>query len=184
MYDLPDATTLTNDLRRVPLLVSTAERIDETASLAQFVCPDHHYLESWHDAEPAAGIVSLTQPAIQPLNDTRALTESLSAWGTEPEPAQPALDLLRAHWERAVHPRAGGSDPFPAFWNTTLERGRGGGRAASEHDEAVRRQQRARDSSAATSCLRVRSRWCSIRRLGCSTAGMATMPGSTNCRIR
>ena len=123
VYDLPDATTLTNDLRRVPLLVSTAERMDETASLAHFVCPDHHYLESWHDAEPAAGVLSLTQPAIQPLKDTRALTESLSAWGTEPEPAQPALELLRAHWERAVHPRAGGSDPFPSFWNKTLELG-------------------------------------------------------------
>ena len=72
VYDLPDASTLTSDLRRVPLLVSTAERIDETASLAHFVCPEPHYLESWHDAEPAAGILSLTQPAIQPLADTRA----------------------------------------------------------------------------------------------------------------
>ena len=26
--------------------MSTAERMDETASLAHFVCPDHHYLES------------------------------------------------------------------------------------------------------------------------------------------
>ncbi|MEO8255990.1 MAG: 4Fe-4S dicluster domain-containing protein [Acidobacteriota bacterium] len=127
VYDLPDAATLTSDLRRVPLIVSTAERIDETASLAHFVCPDHHYLESWHDAEPAAGILSLTQPAIQPLHDTRALIESLSAWGTEPEPAQPALDLLKAHWERDVYPRQGGSDPFPAFWNKTLERGAAAG---------------------------------------------------------
>ena len=121
MYDLPDAAALANDLRRVPLLVSTAERVDETASLAHFVCPDHHYLESWSDAEPISGVVSLTQPAIQPLKDTRALIESLSAWGTEP--AQPALDLVRAHWERAVYPRAGASDPFQAFWNKTLERG-------------------------------------------------------------
>jgi molybdopterin-containing oxidoreductase family iron-sulfur binding subunit len=121
VYDLPDGATLANDLRRVPLLVSTAERVDETASLAQFVCPDHHYLERWNDAEPVSGVVSLTQPAIQPLKDTRALAESLSAWGTEP--AQPALDLLRAHWERAVYPRAGASDSFQAFWNNTLERG-------------------------------------------------------------
>jgi molybdopterin-containing oxidoreductase family iron-sulfur binding subunit len=102
-------------------VVSVAERVDETASLAHFVCPDHHYLESWNDAEPAAGVLSLTQPAIQPLTDTRALSESLSAWGTEPP--QTALDLLRAHWERAVYPRAGTSDSFPAFWNQTLERG-------------------------------------------------------------
>ncbi len=65
-------------------LVSTAERIDETASLAHFVCPDHHYLESWSDAEAVSGIVSLTQPTILPLHDTRSLLESLSAWTTGP----------------------------------------------------------------------------------------------------
>ena len=74
VYDMPD---LTGDLRRVPLLVSTAERIDETASLAHFVCPDHHYLESWNDAEAVSGVVSLTQPTIHPLHDTRSLLESL-----------------------------------------------------------------------------------------------------------
>jgi molybdopterin-containing oxidoreductase family iron-sulfur binding subunit len=121
IYDLPDAPTLTTDLRRVPLIVSTAERLDETASLAHFVCPDHHYLESWNDTEPVAGVVSLTQPTIQPLNDTRSLLESLSVWTTGN--ATPARELVRAHWERSIYPRAGVSDPFPRFWDRTLERG-------------------------------------------------------------
>ena len=71
VYDLPDSAALANDIKRVPLVVSTAERLDETASLAHFVCPDHHYLESWGDAEPVSGLVSLTQPTIQPMHDTR-----------------------------------------------------------------------------------------------------------------
>jgi Fe-S-cluster-containing dehydrogenase component/anaerobic selenocysteine-containing dehydrogenase len=127
VYDLPDAGTLANDLRRVPLLVSTAERVDETAALAQFVCPAHHYLESWNDAEPVSGVVSLTQPAIQPLHETRALIESLSAWTKGA--VQPALELVRGHWEKAVYPRTGraatsvAGEPFDAFWNRTLERG-------------------------------------------------------------
>ena len=121
VYDLPDAATLINDLRRVPLLVSTAERVDETAALAQFVCPDHHYLESWSDAEAVSGVVSLVQPVLAPLNDTRSLIESLSLWATG-KPAK-SLELVRAHWERAIYPRAGTSDPFAAFWNRTLERG-------------------------------------------------------------
>ena len=121
VYDLPDAAALANDLKRVPLVVSTAERVDETASLAHFVCPDHHYLESWNDAEPVSGVVSLTQPTIQPLHDTRSLIESLSAWTTGTP--QPALDLVRGHWERDIYPRAGVSDAFDAFWDRTLERG-------------------------------------------------------------
>jgi len=121
IYDLPDAAALTSDLRRVPLLVSTAERIDETASLAHFVCPDHHYLESWSDAEPVSGVVSLTQPTILPLHDTRSLLESLSAWTTGTP--RPALDLVRDHWEHVIYPRAKVSEPFEKFWAQTLERG-------------------------------------------------------------
>src|SRR5712691_11415964 len=108
VYDLPDSAALTNDIKRVPLVVSTAERPDETASLAHFVCPDHHYLESWSDAEPVAGLVSLTQPTIQPLGDTRSLVESLSIWAGKP---QSALDLVRAHWTSNIYPRRSSGTP-------------------------------------------------------------------------
>src|SRR4029453_7076151 len=120
VYDLPDSAALTNDIKRVPLVVSTAERIDETASLAHFVCPDHHFLESWSDAEPVSGLVSLTQPTIQPMHDTRSVIESLSMWAGK---KQSALNLVRDHWTAAIHPRAGTSDSFGAFWDRTLEHG-------------------------------------------------------------
>jgi molybdopterin-containing oxidoreductase family iron-sulfur binding subunit len=87
----------------VGLVVSFAGSLDETAERAHYVCPDHHYLESWSDAEPIAGLVSLTQPAIRPLGSTRPVIESLSAWSGQPAKA---YDLLRqkyqANWERAV----------------------------------------------------------------------------------
>ncbi|HEV2445482.1 MAG TPA: hypothetical protein VGS58_06150, partial [Candidatus Sulfopaludibacter sp.] len=90
-------------LERVGLVVSFAGSVDETSERAHFVCPDHHYLESWSDAEPIAGLVSLTQPAIRPLGDTRAVVESLGAWSGQPAKA---YDLLRAkysgNWEQAV----------------------------------------------------------------------------------
>jgi Fe-S-cluster-containing dehydrogenase component len=106
--------------------VSTAERVDETASLARFVCPDHHYLESWNDAEPVSGVVSLMQPVIAPIGETRSLIESVSLWTTGNRRA--ALDLVRGHWERAIYPRAAAApappaDSFAAFWDRTLERG-------------------------------------------------------------
>ena len=122
VYDLPDATTLANDLRRVPLLVSTAERIDETASLAHFVCPDHHYLESWDDAEPVAGVVSLTQPAIQPLKDTRALTREPVGLGDRAGRSRRSISFGPIGSAPCIRAPAR-SDPFQAFWNTTLERG-------------------------------------------------------------
>ncbi len=120
VYDLPGRQAFVEHLGRVPLLVSVAEQLDETASLAHVVCPDHHYLESWDDAEPVAGIVSLAQPTLHPMNDTRPFIETLATWTGAP---RSAYDLIRQHWEQAIYPRAGASDPFPAFWNRTLERG-------------------------------------------------------------
>jgi molybdopterin-containing oxidoreductase family iron-sulfur binding subunit len=91
------------DLKRTALVVSFAGSVDETAEQAHFICPDHHYLESWSDAEPIAGLISLTQPAIRPLGDTRAVVESLGVWSGQPASAR---DLLRqrysADWEHAV----------------------------------------------------------------------------------
>jgi molybdopterin-containing oxidoreductase family iron-sulfur binding subunit len=90
-------------LERVGLVVSFAGSLDETAERAHYVCPDHHYLESWSDAEPVAGLISLTQPAIRPLGNTRAVIESLSGWSGQPAHA---FDMLRqkyqANWERTV----------------------------------------------------------------------------------
>jgi Fe-S-cluster-containing dehydrogenase component/anaerobic selenocysteine-containing dehydrogenase len=107
VHDLPDSEALAAELRRVPLLVSLAERLDETALLARFVCPVPHYLESWGDAEPINGLVSLIQPAITPLGNTRSLLESLAAWIGPPPGGRPqsAYEVLRSTWETEVFPR-------------------------------------------------------------------------------
>jgi molybdopterin-containing oxidoreductase family iron-sulfur binding subunit len=87
VYDYPDAQRLAAGLEHVGLVVSLTDRPDETAACAQAVCPDHHYLEAWNDAEPVRGFYSLAQPTIRPLFDTRAAQESLLRWiGESPIP--------------------------------------------------------------------------------------------------
>ncbi len=120
VYDMGGSETLTAALKKVPLVVSVAERVDETSRLAHFVCPDHHYLESWGDAEPTAGVLSLAQPVIQPLGNTRSFLESLAAWTGTP---RTAYDAVRQQWEKTIHPRAAVAEAFPVFWNKTLEAG-------------------------------------------------------------
>jgi molybdopterin-containing oxidoreductase family iron-sulfur binding subunit len=99
MAELPEAPALD----RVGLVVSFGGTLDESAERAHYVCPDHHYLESWSDAEPIAGLVSLTQPAIRPLGNTRDAIESLGVWSGQ---SARAYDLLRqkysANWEQSV----------------------------------------------------------------------------------
>jgi Fe-S-cluster-containing dehydrogenase component len=120
VHDLPSGETIAEDLKRVPLFVSLASRLDETGRLAHFVCPDHHYLESWNDAEPVNGLVSLVQPAISPLANTRSVLESLAAWTGKP---RAAYELLREHWEKEVLPRQSQKAAFQDFWDRTLHDG-------------------------------------------------------------
>jgi MoCo/4Fe-4S cofactor protein with predicted Tat translocation signal len=79
-YDYADADAFKNGLKRVGLTVSFNEKMDETTELCQYVIPNHHYLESWGDAEPRTGYISFTQPTINPLFKTRAFQTSLLKW--------------------------------------------------------------------------------------------------------
>ena len=66
-YEYFQGAKFTEGLKKVPLTVSFAERMDETAQHCKYVIPDHHYLESWGDAEPKTGYYSLMQPGIAQL---------------------------------------------------------------------------------------------------------------------
>ncbi len=120
VYDLPEGETLGANMRKIPLVVSFAERMDETASAATMVCPTPHFLETWNDTEPVHGAVSLTQPTIPPLMKTRSFIESLSAWMGE---SQTAYDLIRAEWRSTVFQRQSSKKTFDEFWNDTLLKG-------------------------------------------------------------
>ena len=120
VYDYPLGQSLTDAVRAVPLVVSFAARLDETAEKAHYVCPESHYLESWNDAEAADGVVSLYQPTIQPLGDTRSLLETLAAWLGRPRPAS---DQLREAWQTQMHPRSLISVSFQEFWDQALHDG-------------------------------------------------------------
>jgi molybdopterin-containing oxidoreductase family iron-sulfur binding subunit len=56
--------------------------MDETTEQCKYVIPSHHWLESWGDAEPKTGYISILQPTINPLFKTRAFQTSLLKWGS------------------------------------------------------------------------------------------------------
>ena len=121
VYELPGGAALAEHLRKVPLLVSFASHLDETASIASFVCPDHHPLESWSDAESMVGAVSVIQPTMSPLGETRQMAESFAAWSGTPGSA---YDLLRESWRTQVFPRRRVADQsFDQFWERAVQDG-------------------------------------------------------------
>ncbi|MBK5293760.1 MAG: TAT-variant-translocated molybdopterin oxidoreductase [Acidobacteriia bacterium] len=120
LAQMPRANELSVALKKLPLVVSFAERQDETAGAAHYVCPDHHPLESWSDAEPVSGAVSLSQPAIRPLAGTRPVVESLSTWSGL---RVSAYEIVRRHWKEQVFPRQNAEPSFDVFWNKALHDG-------------------------------------------------------------
>ncbi len=118
-HNLPDRESLATAIGKSKLVVSFAEREDDFSSLAHFVCPDHHPLESWLDAEPIAGVVSLLQPTLQPLGGTRSILESLARWSGKTDSA---YDIVRANWREHILPRVA-SQPFQTFWDQAVHDG-------------------------------------------------------------
>ena len=126
-HNLPDRAALAKAIGEVPLVVSLADHMDDFSSLADFVCPDLHSLESWLDAEPVRGLFSLSQPTIAPIIDTslkttttsRSILESLARWSGRNESA---YEIVRATWKNQIMPRFEATE-FPAFWDQALHDG-------------------------------------------------------------
>jgi len=120
VYELPDSLGFAEALGKVSVSVSFASHLDETAAACTFTCPDHHALESWNDAEPVAGVFSLSQPTLRPLFGTRALRESLSTWAGQ---GKSDYELVRTHFRTNVFPRQSAVASFPAYWDQVVHDG-------------------------------------------------------------
>ncbi|BAO55127.1 TAT-variant-translocated molybdopterin oxidoreductase [Nonlabens marinus] len=80
VYSYDESDAFAKAWKNVPLKVSFASRLDATAAQSDYVATTPHYLESWGDVEMKKGTVSLMQPTIQPLFDTRQMQDSLLKW--------------------------------------------------------------------------------------------------------
>ena len=120
-YDYHNAARFLSGLEKVPLAVSFSDRRDETSSHAHAICPDHHFLEAWGDAEPVDFHFSLAQPLIAPLFATRSAQESLLRWLGHEQPNYYAY--LREFWERNIFPGQHQTQDFQAFWERSLQDG-------------------------------------------------------------
>ncbi|MEO7444500.1 MAG: TAT-variant-translocated molybdopterin oxidoreductase, partial [Ferruginibacter sp.] len=80
VYSYADSAKFAAALSKLPLSVSFNSTMDETTELCKYLIPSHHWLESWGDAEPKSGNISLIQPVINPLFKTRPFQSSLLKW--------------------------------------------------------------------------------------------------------
>ena len=78
-YSYNDSKKFVAGLNKV-IGVSFNATMDETTEQCKYILPANHWLESWGDAEPKTGYISLIQPTINPMFKTRAFQTSLLKW--------------------------------------------------------------------------------------------------------
>ena len=121
VYSLKESAEFAELLQSVSLTVSITDYVDETAAVTDYVCPINHPLESWNDAETVPGIVSLSQPAIRPLGQTRSVRECLAAWtGAAPSTD---LELVQGYWRQRLFSGRSAQGTFEGFWDKAVHDG-------------------------------------------------------------
>lgn len=111
-YNWVDTKSFVEGLKKVRVSISFNPKADETTQLCKYVIPDHHYLESWGDAEPKTGYFSFIQPTIYPLFKTRQWQDSLLKWGGLPGDY---LSFLKTYWSGKLGGQSG--------WDKALQDG-------------------------------------------------------------
>ncbi|MEO0571138.1 MAG: TAT-variant-translocated molybdopterin oxidoreductase [Bacteroidota bacterium] len=112
MYSLPNASDFAEGLSKVDTSVYFAFNNDETAKAVTHVAAASHYLEAWGDAELKKGYLSLQQPVIRELFDTRQFQSCLLNWMGS---TASYYEYVKEHWTSGV---LGGSS-----WNKVLQDG-------------------------------------------------------------
>ena len=126
-YALPASAKFADAFAKVDFKVSFSLFPDETTELCDLVLPDVHSLESWGDAEAGRGMVSIQQPAMDPVfAGPRATADVLLALAQKDHStaAQTPSNTYRA-WLMSRFP--GGMNAFTA----TLQKGIGAGSVAT-----------------------------------------------------
>jgi Fe-S-cluster-containing dehydrogenase component len=123
-YSFPDNSLWKNAIARIPQTIRIGLYEDETALDCRWRLPENHWLESWGDFEPATDILTLRQPVMGTLHNTKQgediLLSSLQALG-KTVPAN-YHDYLKNRWKREVY-SSGIPVEFENYWNAALHNG-------------------------------------------------------------
>ncbi len=130
-YAFPDNALWKSAVAHIPQTYRIGLYEDETATDCEWKLPEHHWLESWGDFDSSPGYISLRQPAIAPIYDTRQAEEfllscmrsvSFDVRGMKRRAASGYLGYLKMRWESEMY-SAGSPASFDAFWNAALRDG-------------------------------------------------------------
>src|SRR5215467_8329524 len=108
-------------MKKAPMRVHMGLFNDETAVNCQWHVPETHYLESWSDARAYDGSVSIIQPLIQPLYNSKSPYELLAAMLNEG--GKNGHDIVQDYWRDYWRTRPQFGANFDQAWKQSLHDG-------------------------------------------------------------
>jgi MoCo/4Fe-4S cofactor protein with predicted Tat translocation signal len=117
-YDAPGDLGFADALKNtsVPFRLHLGLYQDETAELCQWHISETHFLEAWGDGRAYDGTVTIQQPLIAPLYDSKSAYELMALLAGQSEAT--GYEVVRGYWQKQ-HP---GAD-FDMFWAKALHDG-------------------------------------------------------------
>jgi molybdopterin-containing oxidoreductase family iron-sulfur binding subunit len=115
-FNAPPDLNFADAMSKVRLRIRLGSHADETSLLCHWQLPESHYLEAWGDARAFDGTVSIIQPLIAPLYDSKSAIEVLSILGGTLD--KTGYEIVRAYWA-AQKP----SSDFDIQWQKWVEKG-------------------------------------------------------------
>jgi MoCo/4Fe-4S cofactor protein with predicted Tat translocation signal len=115
-YNAPVDFGMRDRLKKARVRVHLSLFEDETSELCQWRLPESHYLETWGDARAFDGTVTLQQPLIEPLYDTRSVMQILQMFTDNPE--KNGREIVKGYWATQHQ----GVD-FESWWRVSVHDG-------------------------------------------------------------
>jgi Fe-S-cluster-containing dehydrogenase component/anaerobic selenocysteine-containing dehydrogenase len=116
VYNAPIDLDFAVALKKVATSIHVSLYHDETSSQTTWQIPETHYFETWGDARAFDGTITILQPLIEPLYDSRSHLEVLDLFLQFP--VRTNYEIVRSHW--VSHSKA---PDFDAWWRKSVRQG-------------------------------------------------------------
>ena len=127
VYDYSKSAQFESAMGKVKNTIAISMIPNETTALCNLIAAEPHYLESWGDAEAKRGYLSLVQPTISPLFDTRQAGISFLSWADSANlnstSDQPYFEYLQSKWSEKYFSNQNEYLSFSGFWRAALHDG-------------------------------------------------------------
>jgi Fe-S-cluster-containing dehydrogenase component len=116
VFTAPADVNFKERLNKVPLRIHQSIYYDETSFYCHWHIPQSHYLEIWSDIRAFDGTISIIQPLIAPLYQSKSVHQLLATLLGQTD--VDVMTPIRDYWQGQPT-----GQPFETFWHRALEKG-------------------------------------------------------------